>query len=184
MRFSFSPGLIMILTLTGCSSLPTGPSVLVLPGAHQSFSKFTQDDAFCRQHALFQVGGTAPQASAAQTGLGAAAVGTAIGAASGAAIGGGYGAAVGAGAGLAGGSVVGVGLGSQSGYAAQQRYDQAFIQCMYGHGHQVPVQGVIARPSSASMTQNDAISPEGGIPLPPMRPQPAGSQGSLPLPPR
>lgn len=186
MRHTISRSLLVIISLTldGCNTLPTGPSVLVLPGAHQNFAKFTQDDGFCRQYALFQVGGTSPQASAAQTGAGAAAAGTAIGAASGAAIGGGYGAAVGAGAGLAGGSVVGTGMGYQSGYATQQRYDQAYIQCMYGHGHQVPISGVITHPPTEPSRKNVPNSDTGGIPLPPMQSQPQGDNGSLPLPPR
>ena len=148
--------------------MPTGPSVLVLPGAHLDFGTFTRDDGFCRQHALAQLGGTTPSASAAQTGIGSAAVGTAVGAASGAALGGGYGAAVGAGAGLVGGSVVGTGLGYQSGYAQQQRYDHAYIQCMYGHGHQVPIQGVIAQPVTPNSTGTAGTSPPKGLPLPPV----------------
>lgn len=175
--------LFLSFALFGCSSVPTGPSVLVLPGAHQTFAAFTRDDGFCRQHALSQLGGTTPQASAAQTGVGAAAVGTAVGAASGAAIGGGYGAAVGGGAGLIGGSAVGTGMGYQSGYAAQQRYDHAYIQCMYGHGHQVPIPGVIARPASEPSSPNSTGTDTGGIPLPPNQPKPTGPQGGLPLPP-
>lgn len=184
--------------LFGCSTTPTGPSVLVLPGAHQDFGTFNRDDAFCRQHALAQIGGTPPSTGAAETGIGAAAVGTAVGAASGAAIGGGYGAAVGAGAGLIGGSMVGTGMGYQSGYALQQRYDHAYIQCMYGHGHQVPVPGVIARPDPSSRRIPQGTSTPGslsvpsssstGIPLPPAHVSPgspagSGSQEGLPLPP-
>ncbi|MEY4683844.1 MAG: hypothetical protein RLZ25_303 [Pseudomonadota bacterium] len=181
------------LMMSGCSGVPTGPSVLVLPGAHQDFSRFTRDDGFCRQYALAQVAGATPQASAVETGAGAAVVGTAVGAASGAAIGGGYGAAVGAGAGLIGGSAIGTGMGYQAGYAAQQRYDHAYIQCMYGHGHQVPVQGVIARPSSqtpreitgASETNGIPLPPSNtGIPLPPSKTNTNGRQENLPLPPR
>ena len=193
MRHGIRSSLITCLILCGCTSVPTGPSVLVLPGAHQSFANFTRDDRFCRQHALAQIGGDTPQASAAQTGMSAAAVGTAVGAASGAAIGGGYGAAVGAGAGLIGGSAVGTGLGYQSGHATQARYDQAYIQCMYGHGHQVPIQGVISSPSGESFRSNSGNSNPGGIPLPPEnpggsmpqgQPNPTTTQGTLPLPPR
>jgi hypothetical protein len=187
----------MMGLLIGCATTPTGPSVLVLPGAHQDFGTFNRDDGFCRQHALAQIGGTTPSTSAAETGVGAAAVGTAVGAASGAAFGGGYGAAVGAGAGLIGGSMVGTGMGYQAGYALQQRYDHAYIQCMYGHGHQVPVQGVIARPvPSATGAPQGTSKPPGmslpptssGIPLPPAQVTPGSASGSsgqngLPLPP-
>lgn len=185
--------LITGLILSGCTSVPTGPSVLVLPGAHQSFANFSRDDGFCRQHALAQVGGTTPQASAAQTGIGAAAVGTSVGAASGAALGGGYGAAVGAGAGLIGGSAVGTGMGYQSSRATQQRYDWAYIQCMYGHGHQVPIQGLISNPSGENARATSGVANRAGIPLPPEnpsgslssgQPNPQTIQGTLPLPPR
>jgi hypothetical protein len=182
------PLLPLLLLLASCTSVPTGPSVLVLPGAHQDFGGFTRDDGFCRQHALAQIGGTSPSTSAAETGLGAAAVGTAVGAASGAAFGGGYGAAVGAGAGLIGGSMVGTGMGYQAGYAMQQRYDHAYIQCMYGHGHQVPVQGVIARPMPSGAGAASGTAGSNGVPLPPASsgiplPPARGSQSGLPLPP-
>lgn len=193
MSFGIRASLITGLILSGCTSVPTGPSVLVLPGAHQTFANFTRDDGFCRQHALAQVGGTTPQASAAQTGAGAAAVGTAVGAASGAAMGGGYGAAVGAGAGLIGGSAVGTGMGYQSSHATQQRYDWAYIQCMYGHGHQVPIQGVISPPTGENGPFKSGNSNSAGIPLPPenpsgslppRQPSPTVPQGTLSLPPR
>lgn len=187
---------IVMCLLTGCTSVPSGPSVLVLPGARKDFVSFTHDDGFCRQYALVQIGGTPPSSSAAQTGVGAAAVGTALGAASGAAFGGGYGATVGAGAGLIGGSLIGSGMGYQAGYAMQQRYDHAYMQCMYGHGHQVPIQGVIAQPTSGNVSGNTAPDAQNGVPLPPtetgltLPPNHTGtpstkerSQGSLPLPP-
>ena len=81
--------------------MPTGPSVLVLPGTGKSYDQFRSEDYYCRQMSMMQIGGVSPQMAAAQSGLTSAAVGTALGAASGAAIGGGQGAAVGAGVGLA-----------------------------------------------------------------------------------
>ena len=127
--------------LTACTMLPSGPSVLVLPGSSKTFSQFTGDDVQCRQFALFQANGHSPAEAAALAGISSAALGTAIGAAVGAAVGGGSGAAVGAGVGLATGSVVGTGVGSSVGASAQERYDAAYIQCMYAQGHKVPVYG-------------------------------------------
>src|SRR3970282_1803502 len=96
------------LLLAACATVPTGPSVLVLPGTGKNFEHFQADDAVCRQGALQQTGTTPTQAGAASTVTGAV-VGTAVGAGLGAAIGAAAGspatgAAVGAGAGLLGGT--------------------------------------------------------------------------------
>ena len=45
------------LLLGACTVMPTGPSVMVLPGSGQSFDRFRDDDAFCRQYAHYQIGG-------------------------------------------------------------------------------------------------------------------------------
>lgn len=169
-----SLALMVFMTLSGCAGLPSGPSVMVLPGNGRDFNAFSIDDQTCRQYALAQCGGKSPNASAAETGLASAAIGTAVGAAAGAAFGGAPGAAIGAGAGLIGGSAVGTGMGYQSGLSQQQRYDHAYIQCMYGHGHQVPVNGIIMNPAPSYPTNNRSSS---GVPLPP------ASSSSLPLPP-
>jgi hypothetical protein len=141
LRFPIVFSVTAILTVTGCASLPNGPSVMVLPGTGLSFDQFRNDDAICQQYAFSQVGGTAANQAATSSGVTSAAVGTALGAAAGAAIGGGSGAAIGAGSGLVAGSMVGTGAASSSMYAVQQRYDAAYIQCMYAKGHQVPVSG-------------------------------------------
>ena len=90
--------------LGGCVNVPTGPSVMVLPGSRTSFEQFQVDDYACRTFAG-QASGMTTKAAAEQTGVGAAAVGTAVGAAAGAAIGAAAGdaaagAAIGAGSGL------------------------------------------------------------------------------------
>jgi hypothetical protein len=131
------------LLLTACATVPTGPSVLVLPGNEKNFDQFQADDALCRQWALQQTGITPNQAGAASTVTGAA-VGTVVGAALGAAIGAASGspatgAAVGAGAGLLGGTAVGAGNAYGAGISVQRRYDMAYVQCMYANGNQVPV---------------------------------------------
>ena len=151
--------------LAGCASQPTGPSLLVLPGTGMGFEQFQNDDYTCRQFANGQLGGMTPNQAAAASGLGSAAIGTALGAAAGAAMGGGQGAAVGAGAGLLAGGLVGTGTARVSGYEAQQRYDNAYIQCMYAKGHRVPVQGQIASPY-----RQGGQSPSAGVPPPPPPP--------------
>lgn len=128
------------LALAACVSLPSGPSVMVLPGTNMSFEQFRQDEYQCRQYAAEQIGQT-PEGASDSSGLRSAAVGTAVGAVAGAAIGGRRGAGVGAGTGLVVGSVAGANTAQVSGYEAQKRYDNAFIQCMYAKGHRVPVSG-------------------------------------------
>jgi hypothetical protein len=76
----------LAVLLTGCVSVPTGPSVMVLPGTGKNFDQFQWDDANCRQWASQQTGTTTSEATTSTTVTGAA-VGTVLGAAAGAAIG-------------------------------------------------------------------------------------------------
>lgn len=135
--------LIMVVLFTGCASIPNGPSVMVLPGEGKSFDQFRVDDATCRQFAFEQIGGVSGQQAAQNSAVTSAVVGTIIGAAAGAAIGSasgdmGAGAAIGAGSGLLLGSAAGTGYASGSYYEAQRRYDNAYMQCMYATGNQIP----------------------------------------------
>ena len=41
--------LISVFLLNACSTLPSGPSVLVLPGTDKNFEQFRTDDLMCRQ---------------------------------------------------------------------------------------------------------------------------------------
>lgn len=160
----------LAMLLAGCASSPNGPSVMVLPGTGLPFDQFRGDDAVCRQYAFLQVGGTTPNQAAVDSGVGSAVVGTAVGAAAGAALGGGGGAAIGAGTGLVAGSVVGTGTAQSSGYAAQQYYDIAYIQCMYAKGHRVPVVGQFSDENarrSASPSTRVPPPPPGSPPPPP-----------------
>src|SRR5919109_288607 len=142
--------LILVLgVVSACATVPTGPSVMVLPGAGKPFGQFQLDDMVCRQYAQQQIG-VAPGQAATQSAVNTAVLGTAIGAAAGAAIGAatghpGVGAAVGAGGGLLTGTAAGAQAGAVSSGALQQRYDFAYVQCMYAKGDQVP--GVATAPS-------------------------------------
>ena len=136
-----------LLAISGCATLPTGPSVKVLPAPGKTFEQFQTEDMICRQWAGQQLG-TSPQEVANQNTATGAVVGTAIGAGLGAAIGAasghaGTGAAIGAGSGLLIGSSAGSDSGRYYGYEAQRRYDIAYMQCMYAKGNQVP--GVVIR---------------------------------------
>ena len=133
-----------LLTLGACTTIPTGPSVMAMPGTGKSFDQFRADDAVCRQFALSQSGGATANETAVESGVKSAAVGTAVGALAGAAMGGRQGAGVGAGVGLLAGSAAGASAGQVSGYGSQRRYDHAYIQCMYAKGERVPVSGQMA----------------------------------------
>src|SRR4051812_34870030 len=111
--FRSSIALARALTLGACTVAPsTGPSVLVFPAEGKDLTQFRQKDTACRSFAQQQIGDGSPQQAAAQSAVGSAAVGTALGAGAGALLGvaGGSpraGAAIGAGGGLLAGSAVG-----------------------------------------------------------------------------
>jgi hypothetical protein len=131
------------LLLAGCVHVPTGPNVMALPGSGKTFDEFNYDDAVCRDWASQRTGITRSRA-ANDSAVSGAAIGTVLGAATGAALGAASGhpatgAAVGAGAGLLGGSLVGASNAEEAGSIVQQRYDMAYVQCMYARGNQVPL---------------------------------------------
>jgi hypothetical protein len=131
-----------VLVVGGCAvPVPTGPSVLVVPGQGKSFAQFQQDDMSCRQYGQQQIGYGSPQAAANQAAVGSAVVGTALGAATGAAIGAaaghvGLGAAAGAGAGLLLGSAAGANNAAATAGGMQRQYDMSYVQCMVADGNQ------------------------------------------------
>jgi hypothetical protein len=160
------------VVMSGCATVPTGPSVTVLPGPGKSFEVFQSDDFACRQWAEQQTG-ISPGNAANQNLAGGAALGTLIGAGLGAAVGAAYGnagagAAIGAASGLVGGTAMATGPAYAAGYEVQRRYDVAYQQCMYAKGNQIP--GVV-RPSS-----RQSMPP----PPPPGWRQPVPPPGSYP----
>lgn len=158
------------LLLSACATLPNGPSVMALPGTGKAFDAFRADDAVCRQYAYQQIGGTTAAQAAHDSAVRSAVVGTVIGTAVGAAVGGREGAAVGAGSGLLVGSVSGAGAAENSAYSAQERYNNAYVQCMYAKGNRVPVSGnFVAYPDDAARRGTSARipPPPAGYPPPP-----------------
>ncbi|MEO8409996.1 MAG: YMGG-like glycine zipper-containing protein [Propionivibrio sp.] len=150
-----------LILLAGCASMPTGPSVLVLPGTHRNLGDFRADEIECRQYAAQQISGRAEDPAVRN-----AAIATAVGAVAGAAIGGHQGAGVGAGAGLLVGSAVGAESSNRYGYDSQRQYDNAYIQCMYAKGHRVPV------PASLAQQLREADEPAAAANIPPPPPYP------------
>lgn len=135
--------LIVAAVLGGCATMPTGPTVMVMPGPGKPFEVFMADDGVCRQWAQQQIGGVSPSQTANENLTTGATIGTVVGAGLGVAIGAatgnaGAGAAIGASAGLLGG----LGMASDPAYGAewqlQRRYDIAYQQCMYAKGNQIP----------------------------------------------
>ena len=150
-----------VALLAGCAQAPMGPRVAVMPAPGKPFEVFQQDDASCRYFAQQQSAGVAEQGNNAQ--IGSAVIGTVLGAGLGAAIGGGRGAAIGAGAGAVGGTAVGSNAAARGTFTAQQLYDNAYSQCMYSRGNQVP--GFVATAPSPPPPP-----PPGAMPPPPPPP--------------
>jgi hypothetical protein len=168
------PLIVVISSLAACATIPTGPSVMSLPGTGKSFEQFRIDDATCRQFAYEQVGGVTGQQAAQDAAVKSAVVGTIIGAAAGAAIGSasgdmGAGAAIGAGSGLLLGSAAGSGYSSGSYYEAQRRYDHAYLQCMYAKGNRIPAYGRFTSPAPQAPTGWES-PPPADYPPPPAPP--------------
>ena len=114
-----------ILLVGGCATVPTGPSVMALPGAGKSFEQFRADDGECRRYAFRAIDGINAGKAANENSL--------------------RDAGVGAGTGLIVGSMSGAETGERSSYGDQRDYDHAYVQCMYGKGHRVPVSASLAR---------------------------------------
>lgn len=156
------------LALGACTVMPTGPSVMALPGSGQSIERFRADDVYCRQFAHTQIGGKTAEEASQKSAVTSAAVGTAVGALAGVAIGGdSRGAAIGAGTGLLLGTAVGTDAARASGVGTQRQYDNAYVQCMYAQGHRVPVPASMATPRAVAVPATAVRADDAGIPPPP-----------------
>jgi hypothetical protein len=128
---------LVLLTAAGCATIPTGPSVMVMPGPNKPFDLFQQEDVQCRQYAQRQIGAN-PQDTVNKNTAAGAAIGGAAGAALGSLSHTGSGTAFGAISGALVGAAAGNSQGQYYGYEAQHRYDIAYMQCMYANGNMVP----------------------------------------------
>jgi uncharacterized protein YcfJ len=169
------------LALGGCAVAPTAPSVMVLPGTQKSVEQFRGDSAACQEQARALLANEAQAAN--NQAVTNAAVGTVIGAAAGALLGqGSYNpsavAGWGAGTGLLIGGMAASGNSQSASYSMQQRFDIAYVQCMYQHGHKVPGQFSYKRPA---MTSPPPAYPPPNYP-PPNYPSPNSPPASYPPP--
>lgn len=132
-----------MLALGGCAvALPSGPTVLAVPGPGRTLDSFQLDDLACRRYASASVNPAEAQAGS-QAAVGNAIVGTGAGAALGALLGAATGspatgAALGAGGGLLVGGSSGSSVAQSSAAGLQRQYNMAYIQCMVAKGNTVP----------------------------------------------
>jgi len=125
------------MLLCSCATTPMGPTVQVVPGATIPFPIFQQDQNDCKEYAQSQVAGQAEQAN--NKAIGAAILTTALGAAVGAATSWhGHAAGAGAAIGAAAGGTIGASASQDAQASIQDQYNNAYVQCMYSKGNQVP----------------------------------------------
>jgi uncharacterized protein YcfJ len=177
--------LLSVAALSACATMPTGPSVMVLPAPGKPFAVFQSEDQQCRNWAESQTG-QQPAEAYNQNLVGGAAVGTLIGAGLGAAIGSasghaGTGAGIGAATGLIGGTAVASGPAYAAGSEIQRRYDIAYEQCMYAKGNIIP--GVVSRPNAAPVPPPPPPGYKPEPPPPPSESAPPPPAASPPPPP-
>lgn len=170
--------------LGACTVMPTGPSVMSLPGSSKSVGQYQVDVADCQQYASAVIsasgGGTA--AAADNAAASTAAAGALLGAATGAIIGSatgqaGQGAAIGAGTGLLFGGAAGSSYSAMSSYQLQRGYDSAYLQCMYARGNRVPMPRGYAAARPSRPVYLNAPGASAGYP-PPDTPPPPGLPGA------
>lgn len=137
------------IVAAGCATTPTSPRVLVLPGAKKSLAQFQGDDTACRRWAGQQLDAAVNEPASAATRAGTEPATAPPLAAFGAA------------------AVV-----QRDHWSSQDRYDVAYLQCMYASGNRVPIPRgfVTADPTTAARPQGLPATippPPEGIPPPP-----------------
>jgi len=112
----------MMLMVSGCAALPTGPSVNVMPSQGKNFDVFLTEDAKCRQWAEQHVGSAQDSYPTIE----------------------------------------------DYGKEAQRRYDNAYIQCMYSYGNQVPGHQQVATAAPNPAVAAPPPSPPVTLPVAPV----------------
>jgi hypothetical protein len=184
-RDAFFRTLLVAVTfmLGACTVMPTGPSVMALPGSRKSVDQYQADVAACQQvaDAVLAANSAGAAAAADSNAASTAAAGALFGAATGAIIGAAtgqasQGAAIGAGTGLLFGGIAGSSYTSMSSYQLQRGYDRVYLQCMYARGNRVPMPQGYARGPSRPIYSN--APPAGAGYPPPGTPPPPGLSGA------
>ncbi len=130
----------VVVVLSACAQMPSGPSVAVMPGPNKPFDVFMQEDQLCRGWAAHSIGIPGHQAAADRM-VASTVTGAVIGAIAGAMVGGDRNVGAGAALGTAIGASAGANQSATSTWAAQRHYDIAYQQCMYSKGNHVPSYG-------------------------------------------
>ena len=157
------------LLLGACATAPMGPTVQVMPSPTKPFQVFQKDQAECKQYADSQVAGQADAAN--QKAAGTVAIGAVLGGALGAAVGNHRGAGIIGSEGAIAGTAVAANQTAGAQMSIQDQYNNAYVQCMYARGNQVP--GAAAQPTAEMQ-----VAP------PPPPPPPAAPQAAGNVPPR
>lgn len=155
--------MVSLSLIGGCVTAPLGPTVQVMPAPGKPLELYQQEVQECKKWAFDQMGGQAAVDNANQKAVATGVLGTLLGTAAGAVVGAGVGnagagAGIGAGAGMVGGAGAGGASSANSNLTLQQLYNNAFAQCMYAKGNQVPgeMPAVQAAPAEAAPTPDDA----------------------------
>jgi hypothetical protein len=102
---------VVLALLAGCETMPEGPTVTALPGETKSADQFRNNDRECRQYANARANGLA-SASPDAVADGHDTIGSVID---------------------------GIDSAQYVGYGLQQRYNRAYVRCMYIKGNSVPL---------------------------------------------
>jgi len=145
--------LIVIVSMffIGCATAPLGPTIQVMPTPGKPFGAFQREADECQAWAFQRMGGQdavdRANSNAVLHGVIGGVIGIGIGALTGAAMGHGprssrryaaQGAAIGGGIGTATGAAQGAAASAYSSQQLQMIYDDAYAQCMYSKGNQIP----------------------------------------------
>lgn len=129
--------------VAGCATAPMGPTVQVMPAPGKPFDLFQQEQRACQDYAYNAMGGQAAVDKANTSALANGVIATGVGAVAGGLVGAagkhaGGGAQIGAAGGMVVGSAMAANGAARSTLTMQQLYDNAYTQCMYAKGNQVP----------------------------------------------
>lgn len=147
---------LVFVLLSGCATLPDGPSIRALPGTGKTFEEFRSADDACRQNSFERVQGLGADLGVTETDQKRAGGETAVHAAIGEPM-----RAEDTETESRTGSATRPDTRDVSGRDLQHQYDSAYVKCMYLKGHRVPVSGQVIAPSSQS------ASPSSGAASPP-----------------
>ena len=134
---------VVLALASGCATAPLGPTVSVMPAPGKPFELFQQEEKECQEFAAKNMKAYVDKINGEA--VGKAVVGTVIGIGIAALLlggrGGGFGRRVvgtGAALGAAAGASQGAADSANSSATLQEMFDNAFMQCMYAKGNQVP----------------------------------------------